>query len=250
MYIVGVAGPIGSGKSTFADYLSAAIRPSAHFESWLVIAEVANALQAQPSRPSADNIDGINEWLKVLPGVLRSVTNRRVTFDDIKLTKSRLASHPEYYEKLFAYLSMMEKNPWHDDHLITPETKEMFRSILQWLGGYLATVVDGKIWYEEITRRIALHGDLALATVGGVRFPADADVLYAAGGIVVAIERPGEEVRDLHDLTERQRSTIRTTSRVINDGTLEDLRRCANKFGSDLKRNSLHSEYRASSFAR
>jgi dephospho-CoA kinase len=46
MIILGMTGPIGHGKTTFADALSDLVPSTVHFESSLIIAEVANDMHA------------------------------------------------------------------------------------------------------------------------------------------------------------------------------------------------------------
>jgi hypothetical protein len=245
MHIVGVTGDIESGKSTFADYLAAKITPSAHFESGEIITEVANALNSQELIPAVDDFEAINRWISAVPSILKDVVCKDVAFDTIKLTEERRTAHPEYYEKLFAYLSALNENAALRYQTINAKNKDQFRSLLQWLGGYLATVVDGGIWYEEILRRVEEHAPIALATIGGVRFPADAAVIYQHKGIVVEVERPDLLTRDGADITEKHRKSIKVVSRLINNGSLEDFRTCVGIFADDLVTNHLKTVYYA-----
>jgi len=46
MMLLGITGPIGHGKTTFADALAEQVSSVARFESFFVVAEVADAMHA------------------------------------------------------------------------------------------------------------------------------------------------------------------------------------------------------------
>lgn len=146
---------------------------------------------------------------------------------------------------MLLYLSNVQANPYLQTVKITESNKEDLRSILQWLGGYLAKTCGGDIWYAEIIRRIESTPELELATIGGVRFPDDAKCVKKAGGAIIEIRRPDIQERDKKDLTERERKLIHHDSVIHNDGTLEDLAECAKTVLKDLKRQALLTEYHA-----
>jgi hypothetical protein len=244
MVIVGLTGIIGSGKTTFADFLAEQFERAGHRESWQLIAEVAEALRSNP-HPDPDSIEAVNRWLEPLPGIVQKTCCKHVSFDDLKLNRAVKRASPEYV-KLFRYLELVQAQPELAAGPITEGRKEDLRNILQWLGGYLAAKCGGDIWYGEIIRRIQAEPELELATIGGVRFLADAACIKDAGGVVIAIERAGWASRDTADPTERERTRIKVDTTVYNDGSLEQLRRCAQKVASDIKRQALPAEYRAS----
>jgi hypothetical protein len=249
MILVGITGTIDSGKTTLADYLSQCVDKSAHYESWELIAEVATVLRlASAKHPAPSNRDAINEWLQPLPALIENITHKHTTFADIELTKERVLEHPENYNKLFEYLELMNAQPELQQSVIDEASKETFRSLLQWLGGYLARVVGGDIWYAELIRRIKQRGDLDLVTIGGVRFPADANCIRDQGGAIISIQRPDLARRDQFDLTEREQSLITPDCGIINNGSLEQLQVCAAKVITDMQAGSLELTYAAASF--
>lgn len=251
MVIVGVTGGIGHGKTTFSDYLARQAKKHHHWESWEVVAEVANTLRHEnPDHPAPNNIAGINAWLAPLAEVITTCAHCQADFTQIALTPEKLKGNPLHFAKLFEYLEQMQATPELQGIEITNENRQQLRSILQWLGGYLVKTVDEGIWYDEIVRRIhqAESQDLELATVGGVRFPGDAERLRNAKGYIIEIKRPGLEEKDKQDLTERERDLITPDATVINDGTLEQLQQCANKIYADLKLRQLAKNYKASAF--
>ncbi len=249
MILAGITGNIDSGKTTLAGYMSDCLPSSAHYESWELIAEVANSLRlASPSHPTWRDREAINKWIQVLPEILETTTHKIVDFDTIKLTKERIEAHPEHYTKLFEYLELMAAQPELQAATISEATKDAFRSLLQWLGGYLAHTVGGDIWYSELIRRIQTENDTDIVTIGGVRFPADAICIRQAGGSIISIQRPDIARRDEQDLTEREVTLITPDCGIINNGTLEQLRKCAAKVVADLQTQNLQLTYAASSF--
>ncbi len=249
MIIIGLSGSIASGKTTFASFLDEQFSPAMHWESWLLIAEVGNALrQTRHSHPLPDDTAAINNWLEPLPVLLKQIVHKNVAFKDIKLTSRRLAESPEYYVKLQEYLALMQAKPALQSGAITEDNKEQLRSLLQWLGGYLVNVVDVGIWYDEIIRRIQRSATLDGATIGGVRFPGDASRIKDAGGYILTMRRPGKSAQDTQDLTERERELISPDAIIINDGSLDQLQRCAVQVVEDLRANALAQTYQATTF--
>lgn len=249
MIIAGLTGGIGHGKTTFAQLLADNSRAAMHFETWEIVAEVATALHAgQRIHPDPDDIESINQCLHRLPEAIRLHTHTTLTFDDIKLTPDRIAEHPEYFAKLFEHLRNVKDNPQLADTEITESTKEAFRPLLQWLGGYLVAVGGSGIWYDELLRRVAHShkSGYTLVTIGGARYPSDAERIRNAGGVILTIERPDRPNQDSQDLTERQRTLIEPDSAIINDGSLVNLASCAKAVYHDLCLRQLRSQYTAS----
>lgn len=247
MHIIGLTGPIGSGKTTFAEFLNEQVQPSAHWESWQIIAEVAEILRAQSFTPAPDDYEAINKWLLILPEATQQVTGERADYDALRLNEEQVVRQPENYTKLFEYLGLVQAHPELAHTPIALETKETFRNILQWIGGPVAASVNQAMWYQEIVRRIQGRPELQLATVGGVRYPADAATLRDAGGLVFAIKRPSSQERDTQDPTERDRNAIEADTIIVNNGSLEELHRAAKRVLEDLQTGTLQPQYRAKS---
>lgn len=249
MILAGITGNIDTGKTTLANFMSDCMPSSAHYESWQLVAEVANLLRlSSPKHPSWHDRDGINEWIQPLPAILNGVIHKHVEFEILQLTKERIEASPENYTKLFEYLELMAAQPELQKVAICEATKETFRSLLQWLGGYLAKTAGGDIWYGELVRRIQQRHDADIVTIGGVRFPADALCVRQAGGSIISIERPDQARRDEHDLTEREVTLITPDCGIINNGSLDQLRNCAKCVVKDLQEQNLHLTYDASNY--
>lgn len=252
MIIAGLTGSIHHGKTTFAGLLADQAHSALHFESWELIAEVAGALHREAgSHPDPADLDAVNDWLLPLPEIVDTYMHTPVKYADIRLTPARLQKHPEHYQKLLEYLADVQADAALIDTDITADTKEQFRPLLQWLGGFLVIVAGPGIWYDEIVRRLnnLRTQGYELVTIGGVRYPGDAERLRNAGGIILQIERPALPETDSTDLTERQRSLIKPDAVIMNDGSLEDLAERAEAVYKDLCFRQLKPEYGATAVA-
>lgn len=241
-----MTGPIGHGKTTLAGALKKLEPSTTHLESSMIVAEVANALQAKLGDiPDPYNVDQLNEWLKYLPDILEKTVHLKPSFEKIKLDQNTIEAHPIEFQKLILHIENMRRRPELVKQIITKENKETFRPILQWLGGYLVKQVGSGIWYDEIVRRVQAAGKLGckLCLVGGLRFPTDAAILRAVGAHIVHVYRPGYLQGDLMDPTERERQNIKPDCVVMSNGSLEDVTAFAPKFYEDLKKNTLKHTY-------
>ncbi len=248
MIIVGLTGGIGHGKTTFANLLAKQSKSAMHFESWELIAEVGLALRREHQvHPAADDINGINEWLYALPEIIAGHVHARLDFTDVQLTQDRLRANPEHFAKLIEYLELIAAQPELADCDITDDNKDTFRPLLQWLGGYLVVQVGAGVWYDEIVRRIAhlRNSGFELVSIGGLRYPADAERIRNAGGMIIQIDRPTLPEQDRNDLTERERSDIIADAVITNNASLDQLSDCAVTVYSDLCLRQLRPSYTA-----
>ncbi len=250
MLIIGLTGPIGHGKSSLADAAKEVLPSSILIESSLVIAEVANALHTTTKTiPDSKDIEAINTWLKPLPLILLKTVHIKCTFEDIKLKTKEVHKHPGDYKKLFVHLNNLTNQPKMLSQLITPENKQDYRPILQWLGGYLVKKIDSGIWFKEIIKRLQKINKkgYALCLIAGLRFPTDAQYVRQVGGKVIKIYRPGVEQFDVLDPTERERSAITVDATLVSNGTVDDIKNCAKIMINDLANNNLKKTYYARS---
>ncbi len=124
------------------------------------------------------------------------------------------------------------------------------RTLLQWIGGKVNLWLDRSLWYDEINREagIAQTEGCDVYTAAGLRYPNDAEVWRAGGGIVADIYRPGYDKLFQSNATEASRQLIKPDFRVINDGTLQQLHSLAAQVISDVDAGQQREMYVASSF--
>lgn len=253
MILLGMTGPIGHGKSTFAAALKELEPSTVHFESSLIIAEIANAMHAAlDTIPDPYDIDSLNNWLRVLPVIILQTVHAKTTFESLQLDQARIEQHPIEYQKLILHVENLKRQPELAKQVITRDNKETYRPFLQWLGGYLVQKVGKGIWYDEIIRRVYTaksHG-CTLCIVGGLRFPSDATILRQAGGIIAKVYRPGHLQNDMLDPTERERENIPIDCTIASNGTVEDLKSCAAQILEDIKAGCLKSNYHSADYSK
>lgn len=249
MILLGMTGPIGHGKTTFAKAIMELEPHTIHLESSLVIARVANGLHASLRQiPDAHNIDSLNTWLHGLPDILRETVHVECTYEQIKLDPLKMQQHPIEYQKLIMHVENLRRDPGLAKQAITIENKETYRPLLQWLGGYLAKKVDPEIWFREIVRMIhdAATTGCKICIVGGLRFPSDAQAIREAGGKIIKVYRPGYLQNDMLDPTERERDNIKVDTTVMSNGTVENVKQCARQIIEDITNEKLDVLYQTS----
>lgn len=246
MIIIGMTGPIGHGKSTFAKAIKTLEPSTKHLESSMVVAEIANAMHdVLRAIPDPYDVDDLNNWLKSLPAILLEHLHVKCSFDQIRLEKNSIEQHPIEYQKLIIHVENLRRNPDLIRHEITRDNKETYRPFLQWLGGYLVKKVSQTIWYDEIVKRIRLaqQKEYIICIVGGLRYPTDAALVRKSGGIIIKVYRPAHLQNDMMDPTERERDNIEPDCTVMSNGTVEDIDNCAKVVLDDLRNNQLQKLY-------
>ncbi len=243
MIILGITGPIGHGKTTLADFFAQTETNSIHLESGRIIAEAVDRLNTfyDSCKPVPHDYVSVNLWLSHLPQIIEEVTHYRMSSTPV-LTASQEKANPESYTKLWDYLAACQNNPGLTQQTIDTHNKSNYRTVLQWLGAFGEQQIQSGLWYTELLRR-AKQSNALLAIIGGVRFVADAHAVQEAGGIVIAIERPGYDQPDLNDPTEQERSTLPVNSTIVNNGSLDQLYATAKQIVADIRANALASQY-------
>lgn len=98
------------------------------------------------------------------------------------------------------------------------------RRIMQLVGTECGRrMVHPELWIRLMTRRLAKRTSLDVV-ISDARFDNEAHAIHAAGGIVVEIQRPGLDGSDTH-VSEDGISPRLIDRTIVNDGTLDDLRR-------------------------
>jgi hypothetical protein len=247
MILFGITGGIGHGKSTLAEAFLHLEPNALHLELSDIITEVANALHAATTiLPDPHNLSSVLRWLQPLPQILQDITH--IQTGSVAFTADDIAMQPALYEKLFVHLDTMRSNPQLLQTTITQANKNQYRPILQWLGGYLVSRVSPSIWTSEAVRRAKVAGanGTALCSIGGLRYPTDAEVLRNSAGKVIHIRRPLITEQDLSDPTERERNKIIPDTMLLNDGNLSQLVSVAAQLLLDTKVGKLRAQYAAS----
>lgn len=248
--LLGITGAINSGKSTVAQYLANMQPNHAVYETWFVVAEIANAfnqaLKAELEFATTNNpVELANQVLIWLPEAISEQLHHDVVWNQLAFNRHDTLAHPELFEKLFKYLKAVEKDHKIIEAELTPDNKATYRSLLQWLGSYLVAKLSKTIWYDELLRRVELYDSRAdLVIISGVRYPSDAEVVRAKGGLIVGVTRPGTDKND-DDPTEIQRGSIKPDVVVHNNGSLADLQAIIETMWNDLAAGQPQQAYSA-----
>lgn len=240
--LIGITGPIGSGKSTFAKALADCESDHAIYETYQLVAEVGDsfnqALKAELEFATARNdIELINQALIWLPATIEDRLHTDVSWSQLAIKRHETLVRAALYGKLFAYLKAVRQKPKVLDQPITIKNIGTYQPLLQWLGGFMITKVNKNIWYTELMRRVDNHdGNKSLVIVCGVRYPSDAATIKKRGGKIISVHRPGikAKVTDLADITQATRHIIRPDITVLNDGSAKDLAKLAEDVWQDL----------------
>lgn len=247
MQIIGITGAIGHGKTSLAKSLARIEPNSLQLESSQLLIELANLWRAEPGiAPKPNDLSAINNWVSKLPPYITRVLSVICQPGQLEISAQAVAEEPLKFAKLFSYLDALNKKPELTKEPITAKNKAVFRPILQWLGSFLAERVGSEVLYSELIRRAKNTSGIKLCTIGGLRYPSDADVIKRAGGTIVNIVRPSVAEADSQDPTEALRHSIVADVTIVNDGSLKQLEHAAAAFYSDLKANKQQTAYQGS----
>jgi hypothetical protein len=253
MTLLGICGPISSGKSTFAEMLTS-VDPdhSLHLESSGLVIELANTFNRALTERQAelniatDLISLGNELIGALLPQLSVMADKKLNLEQIAINPADLEEHPDWYEKLFVYLRQAQQMPTILEQHLNAENKSNYRPLLQWIGGYFLYRLDDRLlWYKELLRRANSAGpEVKLVVLTAVRHPAEAEFVQNEGGKVLQIVRPGL-LSDTSDVTERQVREIMPDVIISNDNTLGAFQKTAQKVFSDITDGKLKPSYSA-----
>lgn len=248
--LLGITGAIGSGKTTFAVLLSDQVEDHACYETSTPIIEVANRfnqlLEAELNfETTDDDTELVNQVLIWMPDILTEHLHFDTTWNRLAVTAKDKRIHPELYEKLFAYINQVRASQNIVEQTINIDNKHIYRSLLQWLGGYLVAKLGPTIWLDEIFRRIDMHdATRSLVTITGLRYPSDSELVRKHRGRIIHVVRDTPQP-DNNDITEAQRSLITPDITVFNNGTLEQFEAVATALWNDIAAGKPKKEYRA-----
>lgn len=246
MQLIGITGAIGHGKTSLADAFSSFVPRYLQLESGQLVAQLADLWQEHlKDIPKSNDIEAINRWLNELVLAVKQVLNAECRPGGLRISAEQIEQSPLKFVKFKTYLEELAKNPALASTKINAGNKESYRPLLQWLGGFLVERIGGDVWYKELVRRAKNTDGIDLCTIGGVRYPTDADVIHDADGIILKISRPSVPEADLLDPTEQQRQTIATDVTIINNGSLLQLESVAKLLYKDLLGGKLRKVYKA-----
>ncbi len=246
---IGIHGAIRHGKTTFAEALQMAEPNSLYYESSTIISEVLDRAHEEMTEPfSDDRVTLINELLSKLPPILKEVVHVDTEVKQLLFTEADAINNLDMHKKLLEHAVRLQQMPGLAKQRVTPENKEYYRAGLQGIGGYLVAKVSNTIWYDEIIRRSKADATDAtkLVVVGGLRYPADAEVVRGNHGFIVEVVRPFAPETDTTDPTEFYRKQIKSHSKIINNGDIDDMHAIGKIFYDDLQTGIIKPVYIAS----
>lgn len=224
--IVGIKGPLQSGKSTFAAMLreAAGSTPAADLEYSDLMMEAGNLALDQGSSA-------------LYPFVMNLLKGAE------EVLSHRLSRPPGRWFWDARPDVMGDLKAWHQAGLpprLTRQTKDANRPVYSFLGYFVRHREIGRpdIWAEAMDRRLAGLPPEPLVTVGGVRFPEDAVPVWERGGVIFEVRR--DQGRADNDATNERRHEIVPDKVIDNSGSKEALRTLAL-----LAKRDLHDRCRA-----
>lgn len=211
--IVGLKGPLQSGKSTFAAMLreAAGSSPAADLEYSDLMMEAGNLALEQGNTA-------------LYPFVMNLLKGSE------EVLGQRLGHPPGDWFWSERPDVMRELKVWHQAGLppqLTRQTKDANRPVYSFLGYFVRRSEIGRpdIWAGEMDRRLAALPPEPLVTVGGVRFPEDAVPVRERGGLIFEVRR--DHGRTDTDATNERRHEIVPDQVIDNSRSKEVLRTLA-----------------------
>lgn len=254
MHVIGISGAIGHGKSTFSQFLADTINNSRIFEASGDIVLVANNwLRFMPEsfKTNPPGSELLNDWIDSLAEIVAKEGLGKPKAKKLYVTEYQLETRDDSILKLLEYLENIRAGTISPNDIIGAHNKEVHRSILQWIGGYLVKNYHEGIWFDSIDRKLnsAKEDGAGLAIVSGLRFPYDKKIIEKHQGTIIRIERPHVMVTDSQEVTEKEGTDLKASSIIINDANLDELRDTAKTFFDDLSGGRILEKYVSSDFA-
>lgn len=257
MILLGINGGMRQGKSTVGAELRrlAGVDAKADLEFSYPIGQVANLWVKQWPLSVIESglsvIEIANKLIPLIAEPVKQVTGYEVDVDRLLIEDT--ATSKEVNNRLLSYLEKyIEAGERRDEEFPTPigpDNKVLHRALYQWIGARLIDEVDAgqghDIWTRVIERRMATLKERGykLVTVGGTRYPHQQQVIRAAGGYIIDVERPG--MAEDSDVTERAADGVEPDIKVLNNGTIEQLNSAVFDLYNDLVAGKPEKEYRA-----
>lgn len=248
MILVGLTGGIGQGKTTVSRMLRglAGGGPEGDLETSYVIAKVLNAwLETWPAHlklePGQDVVDLANALITSLPAAVQQSLGELVKPEQLQIERS--VESQQFNHQLIDYLQerLAAASAQTFPTPITPATKSFHRKLFMWLGACLVVKVDSNIWGNAHDRRIkqlAATGQ-KFVTVGGIRSKYEVEMIHRNGGVVVRVVRPDAQTNS--DLTERFMLEVTPDTKLVNNGSFEELEAVVGRLYRDLAAGRLQS---------
>jgi hypothetical protein len=244
-YIV-MTGGIQHGKSTMTNILLNELPRAVGFETGQVITEVANAMNKElDTRHDITKIENLNRWVAYMPAILKDCVHVDTTVENLQFSYNDYDKNPKLYKKLFEFAATVKNNPTLISEQITPSNKAAYRSELQWIGAYGATLVTPSIWFDELILRsqIAENEGAEHSILNALRFPAEVPVVKAVEAHIVKVIRPDMVDKHKSDLTEQEADSIEPDTTIWNNGSEPELEVVVKEFATDYSNGTVRKNY-------
>lgn len=230
--VFGFTGEIGSGKTAAARLLHEAAAPASglHVEFSDGVIDLAHGWMERigvVQRVGAAEIDALQQATRSVFGVRvpRAALSEAPT--------AELAAYLESFQGLAA-----------EQRDISVATKDLHRPLLQWLGHSYVTHVNPEFWNDVVRAKIENgRAAAALVTVGGVRYPQNADILHEYGGYVVKVIRPDSSSAAQGHTSESGIPDSHVDTHVLNNGSLEHLAESMTQLWNDANGGAVQPQY-------
>lgn len=208
-HLIGFGGAAETGKSTAAEMLIEAAQPQSH-EHIEFSAPILEAAQFWLGRTALNSTINESDCTAALDDTPHTITGTRPVSRDI--------SNLDPLDK--QYLNKLAERQI--SHLLSAETKNIHRPLLEWLGRSAIQLISPNIWGDAVRAKIrkAKEQSSSLITVGGVRTIADRQVLKDEEGIVIRLHRHTRLILP----SEYQINQWEADFDIQNEGTLDELR--------------------------